>query len=167
MASHFLVAAGLQHSLQNTLQVFHGRCNRNIIYYNIFLATFLDLPWSRWRMSSTSTEAVGAIIYTCLILLWLPITSFSMEKCVYRWCYNSQSPSLTQQPRRYYLQVLPKQFGRGLLLPGAVRDQVWELQQRSGDEEKYAKYFSPPPGDRLQSYYSEAGGSRGRRLWVL
>ena len=111
MGSHSLVAAGLQHSLQNTLQVSDGRCNRNtirnIIYYYIFLAAFLDFPWSRWRTSSTNTEAVGATIHTCLILLWVAITSFTMGKCAYHWYYNSQSPPLTQQLRRYYSWVLP------------------------------------------------------------
>lgn len=154
MCSHFVGAAGLQQSLLNTLQVSDGRCNTNIIYYYIFLAVFLDFPWSRWRMSSINTEAVGTIIHTSLMLLWVAIASFTMEKCI----YSRQSPPHAEPPRRGCSPVLPWAVRKGLCeRPG----------QRSSDEEKYVKYFSPPAGDRPQSYYHEAGGSEGRRLWVL
>lgn len=39
----------------------------------------------------------------------------------------------------------PRQLGSGSLLLRTLRDQGWELQQRSSDVEKYVKYFPPPP----------------------
>lgn len=95
--SHFPGAAGLQHNSRNTSPLSDGRCNRNVIYYCIFLAAFLDLPRSRWRMSSTNREAVGVIIHTCLILLEQQSLHSAWKSVP---ATGSQSPSLTQQPRR-------------------------------------------------------------------